>query len=221
MGIKPTWACPGFGYIEAECLHGFLRHHKPRRIIEIGSGVSTYCALHAADMNAREGSPATITCVEPYPSDFIRTVKGIDLVERRAEQLDPAFFDQLEAGDFLFIDSTHAVKPKGDVEFIYLELIPRLKPGVLIHIHDIHLPFTHQRDLLTTRFQWAETILLTALLTGNQNLSVLFCLSLLHYDEPEGLREVFPEYRREPGEDGLDVRERELHYPSSIYLETR
>ena len=214
----------GFGYVEAQCLHGVLRALKPQKICEIGSGVSTYCTLRAIALNEIEGYYTELTCVEPNPSNFLREMqsKRIDLIEKPVQILDPEFFDTLHAGDLLFIDSTHAIKPGGDVIYLYLEVIPRLRPGVVVHIHDIYLPNPYQRDLLHPRtlFQWSETALLLALLTHNNRLNVLFCLSLLHYDAPEVLASVFPEYRPQAAENGLCVPAEEGYFPSSIYLQT-
>lgn len=213
---------PGFGYIEAQCLHGVLRTFKPRKIIEVGSGVSTYCALHACGLNAQDGNTAQITCIEPNPRAFLRTAnnRGISLIESPVQSIDPAFFLGLDAGDLLFIDSTHAVKPGGDVLYLYLEVLPRLNPGVLIHIHDIFFPYLYQPDVLNTLYQWSETALLQALLTRNAHLSVLFCLSQLHYDAPEVLTDVFPEYVPRSDDRGLVRPGMSGHFPSSIYLRT-
>jgi len=215
---------PGFGYIEAQCLHGVLRALKPRKICEVGSGVSTFCMLRAIARNEKEGHSAKITCIEPNPSKFLNGIKNkkIDLIETPVQALDPEFFLCLNAGDLLFIDSTHAIKPGGDVIYLYLEVIPRLRPGVIVHIHDIYLPYLYQRDLLNLRtlFQWSETALLLALITGNDRLSVVFCLSLLHYDAPDVLASVFPEHVPQPAENGLCEPGAEGYFPSSIYLRT-
>ena len=214
---------PGFGYVEAQCFHGVLRSLKPRRIFEVGSGVSTYCALKASALNAGEGAPTELVCIEPYPSAFLQGAaarKEIRLVQAQVQNLDPAIFDELEAGDLLFIDSTHAVKPGGDVIHLYLEVIPRLKPGVVVHIHDIYLPYVYQRDVLKGLFQWSETALLLALMTNNTRLQTMFCLSLLHYDAPEALKAVFPEYEHQAAVDGLCSPTDPGHFPASIYLQT-
>lgn len=215
---------PGFGYIEAQCLHGVLRALKPRRVCEVGSGVSTYCTLRALGRNEMEGHSAWLTCIEPNPSRFLRTMRGkkVELIERPVQAVDPDFFRELQAGDLLFIDTTHAIKPGGDVIYLYLEVLPRLRPGVIVHIHDIYLPYLYQRDLLQLRnlFQWSETALLLALLVNNHRMSVLFCLSLLHYDAPAVLSSVFPEYRPQPAEDGLCASAAAGHFPSSLYLRT-
>ncbi|MEI9851616.1 MAG: hypothetical protein WDN24_13100 [Sphingomonas sp.] len=99
-------------------------------------------------------------------------------------------------------------------------MIPRLKPGVTVHVHDICLPYLHQPDVIDGLFQWSETLVLAALLTGNPHLSIEFSLSQLHHDAPEGLRGVFPEYVARPMADGLNLPGAEGHFPSSIYLRT-
>jgi predicted O-methyltransferase YrrM len=210
---------PGFGYIEAQCLHGVLRSLKPKRIIEIGSGVSTFCAVKATALNSAEGCPAEITCVEPYPSRYLLKSPDIRLITRKVQELPPSEFDRLESGDFLFIDSSHAVKPGGDVLYLYLEVLPRIKAGVVIQIHDIYFPYLYQRDILDALFQWTETALLQALLTNNPRLRILFSLSMLHYDAQVDLKKVFPEYLPVPDHDGLGPVS-PGHFPASTYLQT-
>jgi hypothetical protein len=214
---------PGFGYIEAQALHGFLRATKPRKIVEVGSGVSTYCAQIAAQINDNEANLKTqITCIEPYPSSYLQKSNQIRLVQAQVERIPLHIFDELNDGDFLFIDSTHTVKAVGDVLYLYLEVIPRLKPGVMIHIHDIYFPYLYQRDILSSLFQWQETSLLQALLVNNNKIEIFLCLSLLHYDAPEALAQVFPEYQRQPDNHGLaDNPDPNTHFPSSIYLRTK
>ncbi|WP_187437475.1 class I SAM-dependent methyltransferase [Bradyrhizobium rifense] len=212
---------PGFGYIEAQALHGVLRWLKPKRVIEVGSGVSTHCATKALALNASEGHPGKITCIEPYPSDYLKSSSEIDLVSSKVEDLDPAVFDRLGAGDFLFIDTSHAVRPIGDVTHLYLEVIPRIKPGCVIHIHDIYFPYSFQRDLLDGLFQTTETPMLQALLANNDRLEILFCLSMLHYDAQDAMKDVFPEYSPAPDDNGLNVPNTTGHFPSSIYLRVR
>lgn len=215
-------ACgPGFGPIEAQALHGFLRSARPRRIIEVGSGVSTFCMIEAIGRNADDGRPASLTCVEPYPSAWLQQAP-VTLVRQRVEDVDLALFQTLEAGDFLFIDSTHALRVGGDVLQIVLEILPRLQPGVHVHFHDIYFPFDFQRDVDRSIFQWLETALLHAYLVGNSKVEILFCLSQLHYDRPDTLRHAFSSYRPEAGANGLrpDSAESGSHFPSSLYLRT-
>jgi hypothetical protein len=102
---------PGYGYIEAQCLHGVIRALKPGRIIEVGSGNSSHVMLGALELNSAEGRGGRLTCVEPFPSDYLKANRQIELIQSPVEELDPATFDSLDAGDLLFIDSSHAIRP--------------------------------------------------------------------------------------------------------------
>jgi hypothetical protein len=136
------------------------------------------------------------------------------------QELPLSFFDQLEAGDILFIDSTHSVKTGSDAVFLCVEVLPRLKPGVLIHFHDIYLPFVYPRDVLMHYFDWQETALLLALMKGSVELQPLCCLSALHYDAPGQIREVLKDYEpQENADDGLAAAKSEGHFPSSMWLQ--
>jgi hypothetical protein len=194
---------------------------KPKRIIEVGGGVSTACMLHAVQVNSSEGSPeCELTCIEPFPTPALSETLGIEMVPSMVQTLPGSFFDRLQAGDILFIDSSHAVKTGSDVPYLYLEVLPRLKPGVLIHIHDISLPYLYQRDVLGQFFDWQETSLLLALLKGNASLHVLCCLSALHYDLTAELQMLLPDYRPQPDlPDGLSPAVAIGHFPTSIWLE--
>lgn len=215
-------AGPGYGPIEAQVLHCFLRAHAPARVLEIGSGVSTMCMLEASKLNARDGKRVPeITCIEPYPSEELRGCREIRLVPQLCQEVPSSIFESLSAGDMLFIDSSHAVKVGSDVLRIYLEIIPSLPPGVFLHIHDIFLPYAYPRTVFTRPFWWQETALLIALLVNNSRLSVLSCLSALHYDYTEQLRELLSDYRPALNVEGLPVEnEPEGHFPASIWLQT-
>jgi predicted O-methyltransferase YrrM len=213
----------GFGYIEAQALHGFIRKTHPRRIIEVGSGVSTYCMLAALSANeADSAGPCELHCIEPNPSEFLNSLP-VRLEKTIVEDVDLSFFDRLEANDLLFIDSSHAVRCCGDVARIHLEILPRLKSGVFVHIHDITFPYMFPRDVEQVYMQSMETALLFAVLAHSTRFEILICLSLLHYTDPILLKTVFPEYDAQPNVGGLpgpDVKlfGEERHFPSSIYL---
>jgi len=164
---------------------------------------------------------AWVATIEPFPGRCLSGLKGIHLISKRVQELELSFFDRLEAGDLLFIDSSHAVKTGSDVLFLYLEVIPRLRAGVVIHIHDIGLPYVYPRDVLSHFHAWQETALLVALLQGNQHLRVLCCLSALHYDRRAEMARILPDYRPqiETGE-GLAEADPQGHFPSSIWLAT-
>ncbi|MCU1339064.1 MAG: methyltransferase family protein [Bryobacterales bacterium] len=211
---------PGYGPIESQVLHCVCRSAKPKRIIEVGCGVSTACIMHAVRLNSSAGSPeCAFTCIEPFPSPALSELRGIDLVPAMVQTLPLGFFDQLEAGDILFVDSTHSVKTGSDVLYLYLEVLPRLRPGVLVHIHDIFLPYLYPPDVFQQFFDWQETSLLLALLKGNANLRVLCCLSALHYDLTEELQTTLPDYcpQTDLG-DGLSPAVLAGHFPASIWL---
>lgn len=217
-------AGPGFGYIEAQAIHGFIRKTKPRRLIEIGSGVSTWCMLAALAMNRDEGGESSeLACIDPYPSSFLRDMP-VQLRESIVEEVELSFFDQLQPGSLLSIDSSHAVRCCGDVARIYTEILPRLRPGVFVHIHDITFPYLFPRDVEQTYTQAMETALLFATLSHSTHFEILFCLSHLHHTEPGLLKRVFPDYDPQPNEGGLpgpNVQQfgEPRHFPSSIYLQ--
>jgi len=214
---------PGFGPIESQVLHCFIRANAPNRIIEIGSGVSTACMVFASDLNRREGkSPSRITCVEPHPKRAFDNIKNnIHHLRESCQTVPDSIFKELGPGDLLFIDSSHSVKVGSEVIRIYLDIIPKLAPGVFIHIHDIFLPYLYQRSVLSNYFAWQETSLLLALLINNKQLSVLTCLSALHYDRAEKLAGLLPDYEPRDGVEGLDRSSApEGHFPASLWLKT-
>lgn len=226
---------PGYGPIESQVLHCVVRKHAPKRIVEIGSGASTACMVHAIERNVADGRNDTeITCVEPYPRDAFRRMPRIKHIEKMCQAVPPLVFECLEAGDLLFVDSTHSLRVGSDVVRIYLDILPRLPAGVLIHVHDIYLPYMYSRHVLETYFGWQETVLLTALLVNNPRLRILASESGLHYDKRREMVELLSDYRPEPDVDGLPavegtVRRRGLvtppadaeHYPSSTWLVTQ
>jgi predicted O-methyltransferase YrrM len=215
---------PGYGYIEAQALWAVVRYFRPKRIIEIGSGVSTYCMLKALENNIYEPTnSALITCIEPYPSSSLRRLGNVDLIQADVQSVALERFLDLSAGDLLFIDSSHTVRPGSDVNYLILEVLPRLAAGVIVHFHDIYLPYDYQRDVLQTYFQWMETSLLRAYLIHNHKTRILFCLSQLHYDRPRDLKEVFPSYVPARDDDGMAANVQSTgevgHFPASIYIE--
>ncbi len=219
-----------YGYIEAQALHCIVRYYKPKKIIEVGSGISTHCMLAASELNKREtGEGSQITCIEPYRSDKLKALVGIKLIPQMVQTLPFEVFTELEDGDMLFIDSSHTIKPGGDVNYLILEVLPRLRRGVIVQFHDIFFPYDYQPNILQTFFHWTETSLLRAFLIHNNTTKIIFCLTHLHFDRTDALKKVFPEYRPLPQVDGLnDPRYNpskrseflhfNFHYPSSIYI---
>ncbi len=213
---------PGFGPIESQVLHCFIRANAPPLIVEIGSGVSTACMIYASGLNRQEGkSPSRIICVEPHPRKAFRKVENIRHLEQPCQTVPHSTFEELGPGDLLFIDSSHSVRVGSDVIRIYLDIIPKLAPDVFVHIHDIFLPYLYQRSVLSNYFGWQETSLLLALLTNNKQLSILTCLSALHYDRTEKLVRLLRDYKPRDGLEGLDqCSAPEGHFPASLWLRT-
>lgn len=181
-----------FGSIDALVLHAWLSVTRPNRIIEIGSGFSTAVMLDAADSI---GTTRDITCIEPYPERLNSLLKGSDnltLRESPVQDVDPAKFQELQAGDLLFIDSTHVAKPGSDVLYLMLEILPTLQAGVSVHVHDIFWPLSYRQDWLVEGRDWTEAYLLRALLTDSQVWRIEWFSDFIWQTQPELARKILP-----------------------------
>ena len=128
----------GLGYpaLDALTLYAMLRERRPARYLEVGSGVSTYYASLAATKNREEGYPMQIECIEPYPYNKLYEIPGIIVHREQVQSIGRALFLGLGEDDVLFIDSTHVLKIDGDVPHLYLNVLPALRHGVLVHVHE-------------------------------------------------------------------------------------
>ena len=129
-----------FSWLDSRTLFVMIRKLAPRRIIEVGSG---YSSMLMADVNRRFFDGAIdVTCIEPFPRPFLqRPVPGITrVIQEKVQAVPLSTFEALDRGDILFIDSSHVAKTGSDVNYLFFEVLPRLKPGVAIHVHDIFLP---------------------------------------------------------------------------------
>jgi hypothetical protein len=179
---------------DAEILYDVIRSFKPRRIIEVGSGWSTLIARKAIVRNQQEDAGYTCAhiCIEPYEAPWLESV-GVEVIRSRVETVDLTFFDQLEAGDILFVDSSHTIRPQGDVIFEIAEIYPRLKPGVLVQIHDIFTPRDYPRSwVVDDRRIWGEQYLLEAFLVGNGDYEIVCALNWMANDHRDLLAEACP-----------------------------
>lgn len=168
---------------DADLYYLMIRNLKPKKIIEIGSGFSTLLALEAIRKNAAEGHQTELICIEPYEFDWLNKIEEITLIRKKVEEIDPAFFNSLEEGDFLFVDSSHIIRPENDVLFEYFEVLPALKKGVIIHIHDIFSPRHYLKDWTHTEYRfWNEQYLLESFLCYNNSFEILFSLNYLKND---------------------------------------
>jgi hypothetical protein len=140
-----------FSYGRAAATRMLIRRFKPRRVIEVGSGSSSRVIASALRRNADEGgAPAEYIDVDPYPKESLRRVPGITrIVQDWVELVDPGLFEQLRENDVLFVDSGHTVRIGGDVNFLVLDVLPRLAPGVLAHFHDIPMPYEYAEVYFT------------------------------------------------------------------------
>jgi hypothetical protein len=197
---------PGYPEVDALVSYAMIRDLKPRRYLEVGSGLSTYYCWLAAQRNAQDGHRTQITCIEPFPFDALQKIDNITLLKRFVQDVALDTFAALEPGDVLFIDSSHSVRIDGDVPFLCLDVLPVLKKGVHVHIHDIPFPFNtpypaeywvlgdHKTSPHWPMY-WTEAMLVQAFLMFNPHFRIeLSCPLLRHYDEPF-LRKTVPVYR--------------------------
>lgn len=127
---------------------------------------------------------------------------GVSVIRKKVEDIDISFFLQLEEDDILFIDSSHVIRPEGDVLFEYLELLPSLKKGVIVHIHDIFSPRNYSSECLKTDIRfWNEQYIVEAFLTNNTSWEIIASLNYLHHNHREELKKVCPflTVEKEPG----------------------
>lgn len=205
---------PGFTIVDAMVLYMMIRDLKPKRYIEIGSGLSTYYSWLAISANRKEGVDCRLTCVDPHPTGRLDSLSDIEMIESRVELVDLDLFEKLEPGDVFFIDSTHVVKVGGDVAYLYLEVVPRLAPGVMVHAHDIAFPYNtpHPAEQYVFLSKWpmyrTEAMLLQAFLAYNESYEIVLSTPMLRHFCEDFLAETVPDY--EP----LSVTDFDTHHGS-------
>lgn len=179
---------------DAEFLYNVIRVTKPARVVEVGSGNSTRMAARAIAKNRSE-SPEYVcdhVCIEPYEAAWLERT-GVRVLRERVEDVDRAIFASLEANDLLFIDSSHMIRPFGDVLVLFLEILPTLRPGVVVHIHDIFSPRDYPAQWVIDEVRlWNEQYLLEAFLTHNAEWEILGALNFLHNEHYDALLAVCP-----------------------------
>lgn len=162
-----------FPPLDAWVLAAMLRHLHPKRMIEVGSGFSS---LVTARINREEfGESMIFTCIEPYPRDFLRDVGGISILRSEFIQETPLnAFEDLGDKDVLFIDTSHTIKTGGDVTWIFHEIIPRLKKGVVVHVHDFFLPEEYPETWVREGRGWNESYLVRSFLSYNNSFCIVW-----------------------------------------------
>ncbi len=188
---------------DVEYLYQFIRKTKPSKIVEIGSGHSTKIAHIALTKNkTEENISSKHICIEPYEMPWLEMIKGINVLRNKVEDCDIQWESELKSGDLLFVDSSHMIRPQGDVLKEYLEIFPRLASGVYIHIHDIFTPRDYLESWIVddVRF-WNEQYLLEALLSNTNRYEIVGALNFLKNNHFDKLKEICPYLNsdREPG----------------------
>jgi hypothetical protein len=201
-GTRYFYENSAYSYSDAFYLHAMIRHVRPQRVIEAGSG---YSSCQTLDVNERffDGS-IRCTFIEPYPKLLRELVSEQDV--QRSEILAVGLqevplecFRELRANDILFVDSTHVVRVGSDVNYLFFSVLPALAEGVYVHIHDVFYPFEYPMHWFLEGRQWSELYLLRAFLMYNATFEVVLMNTFLEHHHPELMREQFPLCAAHPG----------------------
>jgi hypothetical protein len=200
----PRWA-PGtrhgyqtenrmYGAMDAEVLYAMLRWLRPRRVLEVGAGWSSLVVADAGARNARDGARFEHVCCDLAPSPLLKRIRdSAEILALDSRDIPPERLAALAAGDVLIIDTSHVVRPGGDVVHLLLELLPTLPRGVLVHVHDFFRPFEYPRLLAEElALVWQEQYLMQALLVANDRLEVLLANHALWRLHPDRVSAVVP-----------------------------
>lgn len=191
-----------FGHGDAIVLYAMLRHLKPRRVIEVGSGFSSALMLDTDERFL--GSRARFTFVEPFPQRLLSLLRGSDrkriqVIQYQVQELPISLFQALEPNDILFVDSSHVSKIGSDVNFIFFDILPALRPGVVLHFHDVIWPFEYPEQWILEGRAWNEAYLLRAFLQYNRHFEILLFNSFLGHAFRSFLEESLPIFMNDTG----------------------
>ena len=189
-------ANPMYGIDDGLILYAFMRHFRPRRVIEIGSGFSSALMLDTADGHP-ELQPR-FTFIEPFPLRLNRLLRSPDrdrcsIIRENVQDVDPRIFGSLQENDILFIDSSHVVKIGSDLSHILFDVLPALNRGVLVHIHDIWWPFEYPREMVLEGRIWNETYFVHSFLQYNRVFEILYFTSYMEKRQRETVLELIPQ----------------------------
>lgn len=185
---------PYFSGLDASTYYALIRDLKPSLVVEIGSGFSTQIAAKALACNEREGKPGRLVCIEPFAEPRL-TESGarFKLVRTAVQEVPQEFFDQLTTNDILFIDSSHVATACSDVCTEFLEILPRLRKGVWVHIHDVFFPTDYPAEwVIGRRIAFNEQYILEAFLAFNSAYSVQLANSWMWHEEKEAAHRLCP-----------------------------
>ena len=184
-------ANPYFSGTDALVHYCMVRHYQPNLILEVGSGFSSLLSAEALQNNGR----GRLVSIEPYPSPVLEAgFPGLDrLVKSKVEVVGLEIFEELDGNDILFIDSSHVSRIGSDVNFLFFEVLPRLNPAVIVHVHDIFLPFEYKKGWVKDRhWFWNEQYLLRSFLTFNSEFEVLFANAYIGNEYHQDMVATFP-----------------------------
>lgn len=176
-----------FMAVDAHVYYGVIREYRPRKIIEVGAGYSTRLSVLAS-----RRTQSSVTAIDPTPS-IVALQSSAKIIASKVEDLPLDMFTALNNGDILFIDSSHCLTTGGDIAFLYCEVLPRLKPGVLIHVHDIYLPDPYPAVYHKQRLYYNEQYVLQAMLDHSDRYEVLWPGAWMYAKFPKELTGIFPE----------------------------
>ncbi|NMG05958.1 class I SAM-dependent methyltransferase [Brasilonema sp. UFV-L1] len=191
-----------FCYSDAIILYAMLRHFKPKKVIEVGSGFSSAVMLDTNE--AFLGSATNFTFIEPYPERLYSLLNEKDkrqhqVIEKAIQEVELELFQTLDAGDILFVDSSHVVKIGSDVAHIIFEILPRLKPGVIVHFHDVFCSFEYPKEWVKEGRAWNEDYFLRAFLQYNSVFQILYFNSFMGQFYQDELERKMPLCLRNTG----------------------
>jgi predicted O-methyltransferase YrrM len=200
--LRFFFANPAYSYSDAIFLYCMIRHVKPARVIEVGSGYSSCLMLDTNDLFFN-GTIAT-TFIEPYPELLLSLIteedrKRIEIISSRVQDVGLNEFDSLQANDILFIDSTHVSKVYSDVNRLFFEILPRINEGVYIHFHDIFYPFEYPKEWIYEGRAWNEAYLLRGFLQYNSSFRIVLMNTFLQRFYPAYFEEAMPLCLKNPG----------------------
>lgn len=168
-----------YAYSDGICLYAMLRHLRPGKLIEIGSGYSSAASLDINDLFLN--GDMKFTFIEPYPERLNALLSGgdkssghVEVIERFVQDVPLSTFEALEQNDILFIDSTHVSKTGSDVNYLFFDVLPSLKSGVYVHVHDIFYPFEYPASWVYEGRSWNEVYILRAFLQYNSAYEVVY-----------------------------------------------
>jgi len=169
---------------DARLLYAIVRDLRPSSIVELGSGQTSRVIARACAANAAEGARSRFEAFDPFPTAVDDSLPGLATLHRvPAQEVPEEVFSALGDGDVLVVDTTHTVKLGSDVNRIVLRILPLLAPGVVVHFHDICLPYEYPRYLFEEyALYWAEQYLLQAFLSMNPSFEVLYATDALCRD---------------------------------------